>query len=196
MDWSMPIFSFLHYLPGFSQTHVCWWWYHPTILSSVTHFSSCSQSFPASGSFPISRLFVSGGQTIGASASVLPMNIQGWFPLGLTGLISLLSKGLSRVFSSSSVIFFKTKYFEITRNTVFKKTLIICSCLLDFCPCWATKTNSEFNCMFRLIWDFKVWPHFHILLFIKAASLFRVIDFKIKYHFLICWCNAKGFFWK
>ena len=66
-------------------------------------FSSCPQSFPASGSFPISRLFTSGGQSIGASASgsVLPMNIQGLFPLGLTGLISLLSKGLSRVFSST-----------------------------------------------------------------------------------------------
>ena len=66
-------------------------------------FSSCPQSFPASGSFPISRLFTSGGQSIGASASgsVLPMNIQGLFPLGLTGLIFLLSKGLSRVFSST-----------------------------------------------------------------------------------------------
>ena len=63
---------------------------HPTILSSV-RFSSCPQSFPASGSFPVSRPFTSGGQSIGASASasVLPMNIQGWFPLGLTGLISL-----------------------------------------------------------------------------------------------------------
>ena len=68
-------------------------------------FSFCLQSFPASGSFPVSQLFTSGGQGIGASpsASVLPMNIQGWFPLGLTGLISLLSKGLSRAFSSTTV---------------------------------------------------------------------------------------------
>ena len=68
-------------------------------------FSSCSQSFPASGPFPKSQLFISGGQNIGASAlaPVLPMNIQGWFPLGLTGLISLLSKGLSRVFSNTTV---------------------------------------------------------------------------------------------
>ena len=72
-------------------------WCHPAISSSVTPFSSCPQSFPASGSFPMSRLFTSGGQSIGASASVLPMNIQGWFPLRLTGLISLLSKGLSSV---------------------------------------------------------------------------------------------------
>ena len=68
-------------------------------------FSSCLQSFPASGSFPMSQLFVSGGQSIGASASppVLPMNIEGWFPLRLTGLIYLLSKGLSRVFSHITV---------------------------------------------------------------------------------------------
>ena len=81
------------------------WWRHPTISSSVAPFSSCLQSFPASGSLPISQLFASGGQSIGvsASASVLPMNIQGWFPLGLTGLTSLLSKGLLRVFSRTTV---------------------------------------------------------------------------------------------
>ena len=80
-------------------------WYHPTISSSVTSFSSCPQYFPASGSFPKSQLFTSGSQSIGAStsASVLPMNIQGWFPLGLTGLISLKFKGLSRIFSSTTV---------------------------------------------------------------------------------------------
>ena len=80
-------------------------WCHPTIASSVISFSPCLQSFPASGSFPVSQLFESGGQTIGASAlaSVLPMNIQDWFPLGLTGLISLQSKGPSRVFSNTSV---------------------------------------------------------------------------------------------
>ena len=74
-------------------------WCHPTISSSVTLFSSCLQSFSASGSFPMSQLFTSGGQSIGASVSisVLPGNIQGWFSLGLTGLISLLSKGFSRV---------------------------------------------------------------------------------------------------
>ena len=77
-------------------------WCHPTILSSVISFSSsCLQSFPASGSFLISQFFASSGQIVGASAlaSVLPMNVQGSFPLGLTGWISLLSKGLSRVFS-------------------------------------------------------------------------------------------------
>ena len=74
-------------------------WYHPTISSSVIPFTSCLQSFPASGSFPLNQLFTSGGWNIGASASVsvLPMNIQDWFPLGMTGWISLQSRGLSRV---------------------------------------------------------------------------------------------------
>ena len=77
-------------------------WCYLTISSSVSPFSSCPQSFPVSESFPISWFFTSGGQSIASvSASVLPMNIQGWFPLGLTGLIPLLSKGLSRVFSST-----------------------------------------------------------------------------------------------
>ena len=78
---------------------------HPTISSSVIPFSSCHQSFPASGSFPMSQFFTSGGQSIGISApaSVLPMNIQDWFLLGWSGCISLRSKGLSRVFSNTTV---------------------------------------------------------------------------------------------
>ena len=88
---------------------VCWnscplnLWCHPTISSSVTLFFSCPKSFPASGFFPMSQLFTTGGQNIGASASILPMNTQGWFPLGLSGWISLQSKGLSRVFSSTTI---------------------------------------------------------------------------------------------
>ena len=79
-------------------------WCHSTISSSVIPCSSCLQSFPASGSFPVSQFFTSGGQSIGASASAsaLPMNIQDWFPLGLTGWLSLQSKGLSRVFSNNT----------------------------------------------------------------------------------------------
>ena len=78
-------------------------WCHPAISSSVVPFSSCPQSFPASGSFPVSQLFASGGQSIGVSAStsVLPMCTQDWSPLGWTGWISLQSKGLSRVFSNT-----------------------------------------------------------------------------------------------
>ena len=92
-------FPVIHHLsPKLAQTHVPLnQLHHPTISSSVVHFSFCLQSFPASGSFLMSQLFPSGGQSIGASASVLPMNIQGWVPSGLTGLISLQSKGLSRV---------------------------------------------------------------------------------------------------
>ena len=80
-------------------------WCHPTISSSVVPFSSHLQSFSVSGSFPMSQFFASGGQSIGApaSASVLPMNIRDWFPLGWTGWISLQSKGLSRVFSNTTV---------------------------------------------------------------------------------------------
>ena len=79
------------------------WWCHPTISSSVITFSSHLQSFPASGSFPMSQLFTSRGQSIGASVSVLLVNIQDWFPLGLTGLIPFQSKWLSRVFSNTTV---------------------------------------------------------------------------------------------
>ena len=87
-------------------------WCHPAVSSSVVAFSSCPQSFPASGSFPMSQLFPSGGQSIGisASASVLPMSTQDWPPLGWTGWISLQSKGLSRVFSNTTV--WKHQYFS------------------------------------------------------------------------------------
>ena len=80
-------------------------WHYLTISSSTTPFSFCLQSYPASGSFSVSQFFESGGQSIGASASasILPMNIQDWFPLGLTSLISLQSKGLSRVFFNTTV---------------------------------------------------------------------------------------------
>ena len=80
-------------------------WCHPTISPSVVPSSTCLQSFPASGSFPRSQFFTSGGQSIGvsASASVLSMNVQNWFPLGMPGWIALQSKGLSRVFSNTTV---------------------------------------------------------------------------------------------
>jgi len=99
------------------------WWCHPTISSSVIPFSSCLQSFPASGSFPMSWFFASGGQSIevSASASVLPINIQDWFLLGWSGLISLQSKGLSRVFSNTTV----QKHQCFTRQALL-------SCMLGF----------------------------------------------------------------
>ena len=103
MDWSMPQFPVHNELLELAQTHV-----HKvsdTISSSVIPFYSCLRSFPASRSLPLSPLFTSGGQSIGASASasLFPMNIQDWFPLRLTGLIYLQFKGLSRVFSNTTV---------------------------------------------------------------------------------------------
>ena len=105
MDCSTLGFPVFHCLRVSSNSSPFSWWCHPTISPSATPFSFCLQSLPASGSFPMGQLFSSGGQSIGASASasVLPMNIQGWFPLGLTGLISLQSKELSRVFSNTTV---------------------------------------------------------------------------------------------
>ena len=106
MDWGTPGLPVHHQLPEFTQTHVHWVGdaiqpSHP-LLSLSPHRQQC---FPASGSFQISQFFTAGGQSIGVSAStsVLPMNIQDWFPLGWTGWISLLSKGLSRVFSNTTV---------------------------------------------------------------------------------------------
>ena len=105
MDCRTPGFPVHHQLLELAQTLVqLSRWCHPTVSSSVIHFS-CLQSFPASGSFPMNQFFASGSQTFGAaaSASVFPMNIQGWFPLGLTSLISLQSKELLRVFSNTTI---------------------------------------------------------------------------------------------
>ena len=112
MHCSMPGFPVHHQLPQLTQTHVHWVsdaiqlsHSHPTISSSAVSFFSHPQSFPASGSVQMSQFFASGGQTIGVSAStsVLPMNIQDWFPLGWTRWISLQTIGLSRVFSNTTV---------------------------------------------------------------------------------------------
>ena len=114
MDCSTQGFPVLHHLLEFAQTHVHWVAdtiqpFHPLVAT----FSSSPQSFPASGYFPMSQLFMSSGQSIGASTSpsVLLVNIQGWFPLGWIGLIPLLSKELSRVFSSTTI--WKHQFFGI-----------------------------------------------------------------------------------
>ena len=127
-------------------------WCHPTISSSVVPFSSCLQSFVVSGSFPLSQIFASGGQSIGvsASASVLPLNIQGWFPLGWIGWISLQSKGLSRVFSSTTV-FEASAFFTVQlshpymtagktialNKWTFVRTVMSLLCFLICCPGWS-----------------------------------------------------------
>ena len=105
MDCSTPGFPVHHQTPGVTHSCPSSPWCHPTISSSVIPFSSCLQSFPGSGSFQMRQFFTSGGQNIevSASASVLPMNIQDWSPLEWTIWISLQSKGLSRVFSNTTV---------------------------------------------------------------------------------------------
>ena len=118
-------------------------WCHPTISSSAVLFSSCLQSFPASGSFPMSQFFASGGQSIGVttSASVLPMSIQDQLPLRMTGLISLQSKGLSRVFSNTTIQ--KLEKLDKTRKA--RKGQVINVCGPSNCPflLWKWETSKQ-----------------------------------------------------
>ena len=113
-------------------------WYYPTISSFIVPFSSCLQSFPASRSFPMSHFFISGGQSIGvsASASVLPMNIQDWFPLGWTGWNSMQSKGLSRVFSNTTVQ--KHQFFSVQLSL--QSNCHIHTWLLEKTQLWVDRT--------------------------------------------------------
>ena len=112
-------------------------WYYPSISSSVAPFSSCLQSFPASGSLPISWLFTSGSQTIGASASAsfLSTNIQDWFPLELTGLVFFLSKGLSTVFSSTTKASFleRSTFFMVQLSHLYMTTGKTIALSMTFC---------------------------------------------------------------
>ena len=139
--WTAASFPVLHHLPEFAQTHWCplSWRCHSTIWSSATTFSFCLQSFPVSESFPMSRFFASGGQSIGASASVLPMYIQGWFPLGLTGLIALLSQESS-----------PTPQFKSINSSVL--SLLYGSTLTSVHDCWK---NHSFDYM-DLCWQSNV----------------------------------------
>ena len=134
-----------------SYPRVCWnscllsWWCNPTISSSIVPFSR-PQSFPAWGSFPVSRLFASGSQSTGASASVFPMNIQGWFPLGLTGLFYLLSKGLSRVFSSTTI--WKHQFFDIQCGVRECSHFILLHIAVQFFQHCLLKRLSFLHCIF------------------------------------------------
>ena len=150
MDCSMPGFPVYHQLPELSQTHVHWVrWCHPTISTSVVPFSSSLQSFPALGSFPRSQFFVSGGQSIeiSALASVLPINIQDWFPLGLTGLISLQSNGLSRVFSNTTVQKKECWILSNTFSVSFDDPVVFIFYSIDMCY-----AKSLQSCL-------TLWPH-------------------------------------
>ena len=117
---------------------------HPTISSSIVPFSSCLHSFPASGSFPMNQFFTSSGQSIGASASasVLPMNIQDWFPLGWTGLISLQSNGLSRVFSN--ITGQKHQFFD-TQPSLWSKSHIHTWLLENHTDCCITNYSKTYQ---------------------------------------------------
>ena len=151
-------------------------WCHPTISSSITPFSSCLQSFSASGSFLTSRLFASDVQSTGAltSASVLPMNTHGWFPLGLTILISLLSKGLSRVFSSTTV----WKYQFFGAQPSLWSNSHICTWLLQ-------------NIIFLTILTFV--DTVMSLLFNMLSQIF-IAFLPRSYHLLISWLQSLFFF--
>ena len=120
-------------------------WCHPTISFSVIPFSSHLQSFPESGTFPMSQFFASGSQSISASASVLPMNIQDWFPLGLTGLISFQSKGLSRVFSNTTV---QTHQFFGAQPSLYIKMYIRLKKKSLSCPMQTLTRKSEIRIIF------------------------------------------------
>ena len=147
MDCSTPGFPVLHYLLEFAYTHVhCHQWSQPTLSSSVIPFSSCPQSFPASGSFSMSRLFTSDGQRIEASASVLPMTIQGWFTLELTYLISLQSKALSRVFSSTTVQkhqFFGAQPSSQSNSHTTSSSPVVNSCSLGTWTVWSNSPSFQ-----------------------------------------------------
>ena len=156
-------------------SHSCpWsWWGHPTISSSAVPFSSCPQSLPASGSFPVCQFFTSGGRSIGvsASASVLPMNIQDWFPLGWTGWISLQSKGLSRVFSNTTIQkhpFFRCSvFFMVQHSHPYMTTLKTIA--LTIWTFVGKVTSLLFNMLSRLVIAFL--PRSKLLHFMAAVTI-------------------------
>ena len=127
MNCSTPGLPVHHQLSESTQTHVHRVGGHTTISSSVVPFSSYPQSFPASGSFPVSQLVPSGGQIIGTSVSLLPTNIRGWFPLGMIELISLQSKGLSTVFSNTTV----RKHQQFSAQPSLRSNSHVCTWLLE-----------------------------------------------------------------
>ena len=153
MDCSTLGFAVLHYLAKFAQTHDHWVGDAIQPSHPPSSFSSCVQSLPASGSCPVSKLFTSGGQSVGipASASVLPMNIQSWFPLGWTSLISLQSKLLSEVFSSTTIWkyhFFGTQP-SLWSNYYFVLCTVIQSCLTLWDPMDCSPQGSSLHGIFQ-----------------------------------------------
>ena len=187
--------------PVSPKSHHEWWHRSPSFSSSVVLFSSCLQSFSASRSFPISCLFTSGGQSIraSASASVLPMNIQSWFPLGLTDFISLQSYGVSRVFSSTAIQkhqFFGTQPSLWSNSHI--HTWLLKSHSFDYRDFCRKVLSLLFNTLSRLVIAFLSWIggfisntisqwqithklHTHLL------SLYASAHFKIQYSLIYFW---------
>ena len=193
-----PRFPYTSPSPGVcSNSHPLSQWCHPTILSSVVPFSFCNQSFPASGAFPMSQLYASGGQSIGASASIFLMNIQGWFPLQLTGLFYLQSKGLSRVFSNTTVQ--KHQFFNVQlslwsnishdywKNYSFDSTDL----------CWQSM-SLLFNTLSRFVTTFLPRSKsFNFMAAVTICSDFGPQDNKVCHCFHCCpiylpWSNGTG----
>ena len=191
------------------------WWCHPTISSSVAPFSSYPQSFPASGSFPVmsSSNRVANWFSASASASVLPMNIQGWFPLGLTGLISLQSKGLSRVFSSTttwkhqfsgtqpslwsnSQLYITTgKTIAFTRQTFVSKVMFLGFKTRSSVICSehrganiSLRSWFHFHRIYTLKWDCFFWGNY-TLLFIMAVPFYVPTNSAQRLPFLCIFTN-------
>jgi len=191
VDCSMPAFLVLRYLLEFAQIHVHWVGMPSNHLIPCCPFSSCPQSFPTSGPFPMSRVFVSDGHSIGlsASASVLAMNIQGWSPLGLTDLMSLQSKGLSRVFSSTT--FVKHQFFGTQPS--FLSNCYICTWLLGkpltlTIRIFVNKVKSLlFNILSRFViaFFFKEQMSFNFMAAVTVHSDFRAQENKVchRFHF-------------
>ena len=154
IDSSMPGFPVLPYLRVCSESCPLGPWCYLTISPSATPFSFCLPSFPISGSFPMSGHFISSGQRPGASASasVLLMYIQDWFPLGLTGLISLQSKGLSRVFSCTTI--WKHQFFSTQPSLWFNSSLYDYwkNHSFDYMDlCWQSDVSAFFNMLSRFV---------------------------------------------
>ena len=152
-------------------------WCHPAVSSSLIVFSSCLQSFPASGSFP-SQLFESGDQSIGASASasVLPMNTQDWFPLGLTGFISLQSKGLSRILSAPQLKNINSSVFSLYGPTLTS----LCDCgknhSFDYVGlCWQSNASVFLNMLSRFVIAFIPRSEYVLISWLQSMGLQRVI---------------------
>ena len=195
MDRTMPGFPVLHQLLELAQTYV--YWVSDVIQPSypVIPFSSCLQSFPVSGSFLINCLFASGGQSIGVSASVLPVNIQSWFPLGLTGWIFLQPKGLSRVFANNTFqknsILWRSVFFMVQLSDSYMTTGK--AIVLTIRTFVGKVISLLFNMLSRIVTDFLPRHKSHLTSWLQSPSAVILEAKKIKSvsasTFSLCICH-------